>query len=605
MIDENVNKNLFAAFPPISKEEWIERINMDLSGADFEKKMLWHFEEGLDIQPFYVAEEEKENFYIGRNQSNNDWEIREEFDFSEISSVKEAIHRGAESVVIKGFNLEDNQSAAVLFDNIDLNKIPTHFTSVYSFPKLLTKLKKESELRSLTLTDFKGSFDFDYYSYYLFRKEFYHSFEANRRELMVLLEKSVKLLPKFKVININAKHYHNSGATMAQEIAFSLAHGAEYLTDCTDQGMLLQNILPRMQFTFATGSSYFMEIAKYRAARFLWDKIVKKFGKVNKKNSEMYIHSVSSSWNKTTYDSYLNILRTTTESMAAVIGGSNAITVSTYDSSYKRSSEFGKRVAKNQQIILKEEVKLNNVIDPSIGSYYIESATHKLIDSAWDIFLKISNMGGFRAALENDFIFDEIEKSAAKKNMEIAMRKINILGVNQFPNLEERKIEEVNFDIRPTKAGLKVYRGAQAFEDIRLRTEKFALQNNYTPKVFLLTFGDINLSKIRANFAINYFGCAGFQVIDNNCFASVTQGLKDAKKSKPDLLVVCSSDVEYVGIVKEISASKEFDLDKIIIAGYSKDFAEEIKNLGINKFIHSRSNILDELKSYQKMLSIK
>lgn len=598
-MDNNKLKSpLLPEFPQVSKQQWLDKINIDLKGADFDKKLVWKFDKDINIQPFYVDSDVEPTSVPVKCGEDNNWEIREEVDFNQIENANVFVKRGVEALIIKGFELDTEGSAAILFSQPFFKNVPLHFTGVYSFPKLLTKLKKEAENQDIDLSDLEGSFDFDYYSYYLFRREFYHSFEANRKELKVLLDKTKALLPNFKVINVNAKHYHNSGATMIQEMAFGLAHGAEYLVDCTDEGLSIDDILPRIQFSFATGSSYFPEIAKIRALRLLWERIIRKFNP--EKPMPMYIHSVSSTWNKAIYDSHTNLLRSTTETMSAVIGGCDATTVSALDSAYKPTEITSRRIARGQQIVLKEEVHLWKVADPAQGSYYIEELTQNLADKAWDLFLEISEMGGYRAALENGYIFDEIARSAAKKDMDIAMRKINLLGVNQFPNLDERKMEEIAFEKRPSKGGLKTYRGAEAIEDMRLKTEAFEKAGNPTPHVFLLTIGDLNMRKARANFALNFFGCAGFKVTDNLGFTSIEQGMEAAKNAKADLIVICSSDEEYPTLVKDIKSNHE----RIIIAGYPTESIEQIKSKGIENFVHARCNVLEDLKKYQSILGI-
>jgi methylmalonyl-CoA mutase len=598
MEDKNKQKSLFAEFPPISKERWLEKIHTDLKGADYEKKLVWRFDEQIKLHPFYTADDLQAQNPPLKCASNNDWEIREDADFKKMDEANLYLKRGAEALTLRGFELDTEGAAEHLFEQDFAGKTPIHFVGVYSYPKLLTKLKKASKAKEIDLSTWEGSFDFDYYSYYLFRKEFYHSFEANRRELKNLINKASELLPKYRVINVNAKHYHNAGATMVQEMAFGLAHGAEYLTDCTDEGLSIDDVLPRMQFTFATGSSYFPEIAKIRALRILWQRIVEKFEPTQV--VPMYIHSVSSSWNKATFDPHTNLLRTTTECMSAIIGGCDATTISNLDSTFKYEDVTSRRIARNQQIILKEEVNLWKVADVASGSYYIEELTQQLVEEAWKLFVEISEMGGYRAVLENNWLFEQIEKSAAKKDMDLAMRKINLLGVNQFPNLQERKAEVIQIEKRPYKGGLRTYRGAEAFEDLRLKTEAFEKAGNDTPHVFLLTIGDLNMRKARANFAYNFFGVAGFKATDNNGFASMAEGIQAAKNAKADLIVLCSSDEEYPEFLAQVNEMK----DRFVVAGYPKGSLEQIQSMGFEHFIHARCNILEELKKYQSILGI-
>lgn len=600
-------KILFSEFPPVSTQEWEAKISEDLKGADYDKKLVWHTSDGFAVKPYYRSEDLADinlknlpaQFPFRRStKESNNWEIRQNVRFPEIEKAKAYLAKGAEAITLEGANIDDKESLAVVFDNIDPTKNPIHFTGVYSYPKLMRQIFAEVEKRGLNPNSVKGSFDFDYYSYFLFRREFYHSFEANRKELKNIFDKTASKLPAFKIINVNAKNYHNSGSTLVQELAFGLAHGAEYLTDTTDSGLKIEEVLPRMQFTFSIGSSYFMEIAKFRAARVLWSKIVKAFGVDDVELCKIHIHGITSEWNKTIFDPHVNILRTTTESMSAAIGGVDAMTVLPFDSVYRRTDEFSERVARNQQIMMKEEVNLDKVIDPAGGSYYIEKLTDSIVEATWNLFMKIQDMGGFRAALEEGFVFYEIAKSAAAKDMDIAQRTHNILGTNQFPNMLESMSDKVEFEFNQAKGGLRKYRGAMAFEEIRLKTERFVKAGGKKPVVFMLTFGNLNMRKARANFVLNFFGCAGFEVIDNAGFNTLAEGLAEADAKNADIVVLCSSDEEYLTFADGLNTNKP--AADILVAGYPKDDVEKLRELGVSGFIHLKSNILEVLKVIQE-----
>ena len=600
MTDNKSKDKLFSDFRQITKAEWIEKIKTDLKGADYDKKLVWKFDENIRLQPFYMAEDTRvANIPYGKNKKN-DWEIREPASIDNITAIPEMLKRGADAITLSGINPADIKSIEMLFETVDLTTVPVHFTEVTSYTALAETLVKTAVKKGIDSKKLKGSFGYDHYGYYLHHGEFYGSEQENIEELKRLTDYCTDNLPLFKITNVDAAIHHNSGANIVSETAFALAQGAEYLTALTDAGTDIEDILSRMQFTFATGSSYFPEIAKIRALRILWNTIASKFNEG--KGSTMFIHSVSSSWNKAVYDPYINLLRTTTETMSAIIGGCDAVTVLPLDNFYKNPGEVPQRIARNQQIIMKEEVHLGKVADPAGGSYYIENLTAEIVEKAWDIFLEIENKGGFAKALESGYIFENIEKSARKKDMDIAMRKINILGVNQFPNLKEEMLPEIEKEISAgaTGKGLKPYRGAEAFEILRLKTEQHFAAGNKKPVVFLLTYGNLNMRKARANFALNFFGCAGFEVIDNNGFDTVAQGMEAARKASADIIVFCSSDDEYPAMAAEVTNDKE----KIVIAGLPPT-AEDIKAKGIDKFIHIKSNVLDELAGYQKQVGIK
>lgn len=212
-------------------------------------------------------------------------------------------------------------------------------------------------------------------------------------------------MKNFKSIEVGGFVFNNSGASIVQELGFSLAAGVEYLDKLTDAGMDIKDIAPRMRFHFATGSKYFMEIAKLRAARFLWAQIVKAYNPCCDSICKMNIHAETSEWNKTVYDPNVNMLRTQTEAMSAILGGVDSFTVHPYDYIYEcHPSELGERVARNQQLLLKEESHFGKIADVAGGSYYIEELTQFIAEAAWKLFLEVQEQGGMQKALESGFV---------------------------------------------------------------------------------------------------------------------------------------------------------------------------------------------------------
>ncbi len=323
----------------------------------------------------------------------------------------------------------------------------------------------------------------------------------------------------------------------------------------------------------------------------------------------MIAHSETNRFNKTVYDPYVNMLRTQTEAMSAALGGAHSITVLPFDAIYEETTEFSERIARNQQALLKEESYIDKIADPSAGSYYIENLTASLADEAWKLFLTVQEKGGFIAAFREGFIQTEIKAMAAKRDKNIALRRENLLGTNQFPNFTEKI--ETEFDgslfeaVDLTEEGadvetLKPYRGAQDFEAMRYTTDVYSKENK-RPVAFMLTIGNLNFRKARAQFSCNFFAVAGFTVIDNNGFATVEEGVAAAKAAGADIVVVCSSDDEYAEIVPNVA--EQLDDEILVIAGAPACRAE-LEEKGITNFINVKSNILEELKAYQKNLNI-
>jgi methylmalonyl-CoA mutase len=308
-----------------------------------------------------------------------------------------------------------------------------------------------------------------------------------------------------------------------------------------------------MRFHFAVGPEYFMEIAKFRAFRFLWAKVVNAYGLNNADNAATHVHASSSFWNKTVYDPYVNMLRTTTESMSALIAGVDSLTVLPFDATYNTPDDFSERFARNQQLILKEESHFDKVADPAAGSYYVENLTNELIHYAWDLFLETDVQGGYFESFKNGLIQNRIKTEAAGKDRNIALRKHAILGVNQYPNITERLKqlsaqsvlfpEKINEEKAYTEP-LTLYRGAMAFEHLRYQTDRYA-DNNPRPKVWMFTYGNLAMRRARSQFAGNFFGVAGYEIIDNPGFESVAGGIAAARKAKPDVVVLCASDEDF------------------------------------------------------------
>jgi methylmalonyl-CoA mutase len=361
-----------------------------------------------------------------------------------------------------------------------------------------------------------------------------------------------------------------------------------------------------MQFVFAVGSNYFMEIAKLRAARMLWAKIVDAYKPKDKNYCKTFIHVVTSTWNKTLYDPYVNMLRSTTEAMSAALGGADSITVNPFDSVYKDSDEFSERIARNIQIILKEEAHFDKVSDPAGGSYYIENLTNSIAEKAWELFINIQEKGGFLEAFKEGYIQDIIDETVQKRDMNIAMRKEVILGTNQYPNFAEKADKDLNTDrifSVSTKVGvigkpLKLYRGAEVFEQLRLRTDRA----EFTPKVFLLKAGNLAMRQARAQFAANFFGCAGFDIEDNLGYDKLENGVNDAFKYAANIVVLCSSDEEYELLAPE--AYKLLDSNAILVIAGNPACKEKLEEIGIKYFIHVKTNLLESLTMFQKTLGI-
>jgi methylmalonyl-CoA mutase len=373
----------------------------------------------------------------------------------------------------------------------------------------------------------------------------------------------------------------------------------------TEAGLDINQIAERMTLHVAVGSNYFMEIAKIRAARMLWANVLKAH---NAKHTQVFVHASTSKWNKSVYDPNVNMLRTTTETMSAALGGADSIHVDAYDDTYKCADEFSARIARNQQIILKEESYFDKIVDPSSGSYYIESLTDAIAQHAWKLFQDVEETGGFTAAFKAGTIQNAIAQTAHQRDLDIANRKTIVLGTNQYPNQHETMLDKIEPECNFCEGvgeypALRLYRGSEAFEELRLATEKAVKAGKKKPIVFLLTYGNLAMRKARAGFALNFFGCAGYEIVDNAGFKTPEDGANAALSAKADIVVLCSSDEEYPELVNGVCAVLKGKAN-ITLAGHPGDNLEAFKTAGVDEFIHVRSNLIETLTAYQNQLKI-
>jgi len=607
-------EKLFTEFPPVSTQEWVNKITTDLKGADFDRKLVWRTLEGINVQPFYRSEDlEGIDYleqvpgdfpYVRGNKTSNEWYIRQDIDAKNIEAANnkalDVLMKGVNSLgfcIEKGKKLSEEEITALLKD-IALDCLDINFEPAHSSKEIIAFVKKNAEKAT-------GSVNYDALGKFAITGAFCESAEKSF-DFATELIKDAAALSNFKVIGVNGRNFNNAGANIVEDLAFTLAMGNEYLSELTERGLSVDEIAQKMKFNIAVGGNYFMEMAKIRAARLLWSKIVEAYEPNDKAAAKMSIHAETSQWNKTAYDPYVNMLRTQTEAMSGVIAGVDSFTVKPFNVAFEESTEFSERIARNQQILLKEEAYFDKIVDPAAGSYYIENLTNSIAEHAWKLFLEVQEKGGFIAAMKAGFIQGKINETVDTRNKNIARRKDTYLGTNQFPNFNEvladlnaKALESVNLKaenaiIEP----LTIQRGSQTFENLRFKTDK----SGRRPKVFMMTMGNLNFRLARAQFSSNFFAVAGFEPIDNNGFPTVEEGVKAAMDVKADIVVLCSSDDEYA---EWAPAAYELLKDKaIFVVAGAPACADELKAKGVTNFINVKTNVLEELTRYQKELNI-
>lgn len=615
-------QQLFNGFAPISTEEWEAKIQADLKGRDYERALVWKTLEGFDVRPYYRHENLAGKAYLdtlpgefpfvrGNHKTGNDWFIRQNIFVTDFEAANkkalEILNKGVTSI---GFLFAEcdavtRENISVLLKDICLEAAEINFVcpcdncncaEVFAAYVSGGKFDNDKVVASVSI-DPIGTWTLK------------GKMEAGALENLKKNVEAAKAVKNLRTVTVHGKFFANSGASLVQELAFSLAQGAEYLNLLTDAGLSVDTAARAIKFNMGVGNNYFMEIAKLRAGRLLWSKIVEAYEPESKCSAKMIVHSETNRYNLTIYDPYVNMLRTQTEAMSAVLGGAHSVTVLPFDAVYQEPTQFSERIARNQQILLKEESHFDKIVDPAAGSYYIETLTESMAEQAWKLFLEIQDKGGFMAAFREGFIQHEIKRMAAERDKRIAQRRENLLGTNQFPNFSEEikadldasLFEPIDLTVEGAEVEtLKPYRAAQPFEVLRYKTDRYS-RSNKRPVAFMLTMGNLAMRKARAQFSCNFFAVAGFKVIDNNGFDTVEKGVAAAKAAGADIVVLCSSDEEYAELAPQ--AAQKLDKEIFVVAG-APACMDELKAKGIENFIHVKSNVLEELKGYQRKLEI-
>lgn len=641
---------LFEEFPPISTEQWMEVVQKDLKGADFEKKLVSVTLDGIRLKPFYRAEDlpsEIAGELRGYRADGNPWAMREEIreaDLAEASGhALRALNRGAEELAVYtypiGPRLRTQEQMQRFLEGIYLEAVPIHWISGPLSPHALAMLVNEAKRRGLGLDQLRGSVDLDPI---MDRCAGWTEapLDSWTDDLLETVRFLLTEMPAYGLLTIRGAFIEKAGASLAQELAFTMSLLAEYLT-VLKQGLqegriavpgadspeaALAHIVSRCELRFGVATNYFLEIAKLRAARLLTRNVLEAFGI---SGARPKIHAITTSSNKTLYDPYNNLLRATIEAMAAVVAGVDSLSVAAYDQGYNTPDEFSAHLARNSGSLLREEAYLAKVADPLGGSYTVESLTRSYCDNAWGLFRCMEAAGGFVAAWNNGTVSSELDRVRAQRAKQVSARRRTIVGTTVYPNLKEQRLADVQprEPVRQIRAGanlphllerfaagddleawigknrvpstsLDPFRPSWPFEHLRLRVERHVALGGKRPLIYLAMLGDPAMRRARAGFCLGFFGAGGYDVQEGT-FQTPQEAAEAAEAAGADALVLCSSDPEYPDLARALQT----DL-YLIVAGYPQDSLEELKSLGVRDFVHLRLDLLETLERYHERFGI-
>ena len=610
-----MKEKLFEEFSPTTTEQWVEKITTDLKGAPFDKKLVWRTNEGFNVYPFYRLENVKDlktinslpgefPYLRGNKKKDNTWFVRQDIKVSDPAEANkkalDVLNRGVDSLMFSLGHAEvDEQFIETLLAGILPQCVELNFAccmkKAENLAKLLVAYFKKN---NYPLADLKGSIDYDFIGKMMTRG---HERQDAVATMKALIEATAEL-PQYQVIGVGAFNLQNAGSFIYQELGYALAWGAEYLNLLTDAGVAAETVNQKMRFNLGVSPNYFMEIAKFRAARLLWANIMATYTD-NKEACKIHMHAVTSTYNLSVFDAHMNLLRTQTEAMSAALGGVDSMTVTPFNVTYEEPNDFSERLARNQQLLLKEESHMGRIVDVAGGSYYIENLTVAIAEQAWKLFLAVEEDGGFYAQVKAGKVQAAVAESTKTRHANVAKRKEILVGTNQYPNFTEvsngkkpvtcccgcgdgeKEIATLNFD-----------RAASEFEALRLETEAAAKR----PIAFMLTIGNLAMRQARAQFSCNFLATAGYKVIDNLGFPTVEEGVDAALAADADIVVLCSSDDEYAEYA--VPAFKYLNGRAMFIVAGAPACMEDLKAEGIENFIHVRCNVLETMKEYNAKL---
>ena len=421
-----MSTNLFTEFEEVSAKQWKQKIQYELKGADYNETLVWKSLDGINVKPFYHPDESPEPVQVNNPLK---WNITEQIYAASAERANkkahEALEKGAESIwfIIPSEEIDPG----ILLKDLNLTEIAVYLKPEFASEAYFLKLNDSVEPGSKVFLQFDiiGN---------LARSGNWHKDQKQDHKVLETLLQKCNNLESF--ISVDTSLYQNAGANIPQQLAYALGHVNEYFHHISETGVSKK---VNFQFLISVGPNYFFEIAKVRALRLLYTTLKSEYDFVGECN----ILAQPTRRNKTLYDFNVNLLRTTTESMSAVLGGVDSVCNMAYDAIYHKNNSFGSRIARNQLLVLKHESYFEKVANPAEGSYYIETLTHEMADKALDIFKTIEKGGGFVTQLKEGIIQKKIAESAQKEQEEFDEGKLVLIGTNKYPNPQDKMKEEL------------------------------------------------------------------------------------------------------------------------------------------------------------------
>lgn len=661
--------NLLGEFPEHSYDDWHAAAEALLKGADFDKRLVSKTYEGITIQPIYrredIADLEHRKQLPGfdskvrgskpQGHLGNGWEVSQELAASSPAELNALIHEGLKTGQTElnvrlgcgqpecctgGTPLTSAADYRKAFEGVQLDAVSTYLQpgpAVVPAASLFFSAAKAMGFETKTL---RGGIDNDPFGDLLAKGSLTQSLSSRLDHSAALTVFAIQSAPGFQTLTVKGDVHHNAGASAVQELGNAMATLVALLEAMKERGLEPAAVFPHIRLCLSVGSDYFMEIAKIRAARWLWQRVAAAYGV---ENAPVHVHASTSKWNKTAYDAHTNMLRVTAESFAAVVAGVDSMHIGTYDEVVGKNDVFSRRIARNLHTLLREECGLDQVIDPAGGSYYIEWLTDQVASQAWEAFQSIEAKGGMLACIESGSVQQDIAALRSARIKNIRLRRDSIVGANMYPDLKGKKLERTEIeckareaapsapkdlgiassteacliesaiaaaddgalkfciqhsitrgtgDAAPSVEELGSHRAAAEYEALRDASAAHAAKTGSAPTILQLNMGPSRKYRLRADWTAAFFEAAGFVVDGAEDFETIEEATAALAKSGAPIAVITSDDATYGELASDLAKAVKAAHPEIvlILAGAPGDNETTWRDAGIDDFVHVRGN---------------
>jgi methylmalonyl-CoA mutase len=660
MSDDDVT--FAAAFPPATAKQWRVVVDKALKGAPFEKRLVTRLYEGIAVQPLYTADDWDPAgdpsgfpgfapFTRGGHASGagaEGWEVLTEHSLPDSKQANTAIlndlMRGATAIDL---HFDRAGEAGIVIDTLDdldrtlneilLELVPLYLDAGQDAVAAAATLAALWRRRSVPPAEARGAFDADPIGTLAAAGGLPGSLDHALAQLAELAIWTGEHYPKVTAVGIDSSPYYEAGATETQDLAAAMSTGVAYLRALTGAGMTVDAALRQMTFTMAVGCDQFLSIAKLRAARRLWARIAEACG-ASEPARTMVLRAHTARRIMSQRDPWVNMLRTTVAGFAAGAGGADSVTIQPFDAALGVSDDFARRIARNTQILLKEEAYVSRVTDPAGGSWYVETLTEQLAQAAWEAFQSIEGRGGIAAVLVDGSLAAEIAASWEQRQRNVARRKDALTGISEFPNISEapvvrsqsvqrvqpansaqaRPVATIDDAVAALEAGMSLaavsaglasgapvyitplprHRIHEDFEALRDAADRYKEANGAWPTIFLANMGTVAQHTGRSTFSKNFFEAGGIQALGNDGFLEPGAAAEAFRKSGAKIAILCGTDALYeTDAAGFATALKEADAAHLFLAGNPGAHKDDYEKAGIDEFIAIGADVLAVLKS--------